>query len=201
MQQYINYLTEMCSGSEVGLYLRLTDFVYHSALGLRIIKKKERKECTSSGVFCDGLLSQPDARRREEEPHRERREQPNEEKLWRATKHQFPEQRNISFWNNETSVFRNNKASVFGSTKRQFPEEEPHRKCRQQARQKKLPDRMKDPLSRRGEKTFIEKKNCGVQRNIKFRKGTRAGRRGGTAVPRSARIQGSLTFALGSRVI
>ena len=32
----------MCSGSEVGAYLRLMDFVYHSTLGLRVIKKKKR---------------------------------------------------------------------------------------------------------------------------------------------------------------
>jgi len=30
----------MCSGSEAGSYLRLIDFVYHSTLGLREIKKK-----------------------------------------------------------------------------------------------------------------------------------------------------------------
>ena len=30
----------MCSGSEAGSYLRLIDFVYHSTLGLRVIKKK-----------------------------------------------------------------------------------------------------------------------------------------------------------------
>jgi len=30
-----------CSGSEAGSYLRLIDFVYHSTLGLRVIKKKE----------------------------------------------------------------------------------------------------------------------------------------------------------------
>jgi len=29
----------MCSGSETGSYLRLIDFVYHSTLGLRVIKK------------------------------------------------------------------------------------------------------------------------------------------------------------------
>jgi len=33
----------MCSGSEEGSYLRLIDFVYHSALGLRVIKKKKRR--------------------------------------------------------------------------------------------------------------------------------------------------------------
>ena len=35
-----NYFTEMCSGSEAGLCLRLIDFVYHSTLGLRVITKK-----------------------------------------------------------------------------------------------------------------------------------------------------------------
>jgi len=30
----------MCSGSEAGSYLRLTDFLCHSTLGLRVIKKK-----------------------------------------------------------------------------------------------------------------------------------------------------------------
>jgi len=30
----------MCSGSEAGSYLRLIDFVYHSTLGSRVIKKK-----------------------------------------------------------------------------------------------------------------------------------------------------------------
>ena len=37
-----NYFTEMCSGSEEGSYLRLMDFVYHSTLGLRVIKKKKK---------------------------------------------------------------------------------------------------------------------------------------------------------------
>jgi len=36
----IDYLTEMCSGSEAGSYLRLIDFVYHSTLGLRVMKKR-----------------------------------------------------------------------------------------------------------------------------------------------------------------
>ena len=30
----------MCSGSEAGSYLRLIDFVYHSTVGLRVIKKR-----------------------------------------------------------------------------------------------------------------------------------------------------------------
>ena len=33
----------MCSGSEAGSYLRLIDFVYHSTLGLRVMKKRRRK--------------------------------------------------------------------------------------------------------------------------------------------------------------
>jgi len=32
----------LCSGSEAGSYLRLIDFVYHSTLGLRAIKKRKR---------------------------------------------------------------------------------------------------------------------------------------------------------------
>jgi len=37
-----NYFTEMCSGSEAGSYLRLIDFVYHSTLGLRVMKKPKK---------------------------------------------------------------------------------------------------------------------------------------------------------------
>ena len=33
----------MCSGSEAGSYLRRIDFVYHSTLGLRVIKRRRRK--------------------------------------------------------------------------------------------------------------------------------------------------------------
>jgi len=36
-----NCFTEMCSGSEAGSYLRPIDFVYHSTLVLRVIKKKK----------------------------------------------------------------------------------------------------------------------------------------------------------------
>ena len=36
-----NYFTEMCSGSEAGSHLRLIDFVYHSTLGWRVIRKKK----------------------------------------------------------------------------------------------------------------------------------------------------------------
>ena len=38
-----NYFIEKCSGSEAGTYLRLIDFVYHSTLGLRVIKKRKMK--------------------------------------------------------------------------------------------------------------------------------------------------------------
>ena len=31
---------EICSGSEASSYLRLKDFVYHSTLGLKVIKKR-----------------------------------------------------------------------------------------------------------------------------------------------------------------
>jgi len=40
-----NYFTEMCSGSEAGAYLKLIDFVYHSTLGLRVIKNKKKGWC------------------------------------------------------------------------------------------------------------------------------------------------------------
>jgi len=47
-----NYFTEMCSGSEAGSYLKLIDFVYHSTLGLQVIKKKEEE---------DGLRTAPES--------------------------------------------------------------------------------------------------------------------------------------------
>jgi hypothetical protein len=34
----------MCSGSEAGSYFRLIDIVYHSILGLRVMKKKKKKK-------------------------------------------------------------------------------------------------------------------------------------------------------------
>jgi len=43
------YFTEMCSGSKAGSHSRLIDFVYHSTLGLRAIKKKKKKKtCPTS---------------------------------------------------------------------------------------------------------------------------------------------------------
>ena len=38
-----NFFSEICSGSEAGSCSRLIDFVYHSTLGLRVIKKKKKK--------------------------------------------------------------------------------------------------------------------------------------------------------------
>ena len=34
-------LSEMCSGSEAGSYLRFIDFVYHATLGVRVIQKEK----------------------------------------------------------------------------------------------------------------------------------------------------------------
>ena len=48
-QTSINYFTELCSGSEAGSYLRLIDFVDHSTLGLRVIKKKKRSTLSKVG--------------------------------------------------------------------------------------------------------------------------------------------------------
>ena len=39
----VQLLHIMCSGSEAGSYVRLIDFVYHSTLGLRVIKRKRRR--------------------------------------------------------------------------------------------------------------------------------------------------------------
>jgi len=57
--------TEMCSGSEAGSYLRPIDFVYHSTLGSRVIKKKEEDDCARRETFfrrrdeCIGCPSYP----------------------------------------------------------------------------------------------------------------------------------------------
>jgi len=39
------HLTEMCSGSEAGSYLRRIDFVYDSTLGFRVIMKRGAPGC------------------------------------------------------------------------------------------------------------------------------------------------------------
>ena len=41
----------MCSASEEGSYARLIDFVYHSILTLRVIKKKKRKRLEAGLSF------------------------------------------------------------------------------------------------------------------------------------------------------
>jgi len=53
-----NYFTEMCSGSEAGSYLRLMDFVYHSTLGLRVIKNNKKVQRFGSSVSGCGLRVQ-----------------------------------------------------------------------------------------------------------------------------------------------
>ena len=40
----------MCSGSEAGSHVRLIDFVYHSPLGLSVIKKKKLEGLTKIHV-------------------------------------------------------------------------------------------------------------------------------------------------------
>ena len=52
-----NYFTEMCSGSEAGSYLRLIGCVYHSTLGLRVIKKKRRVLCVIERDRIDSSAS------------------------------------------------------------------------------------------------------------------------------------------------
>ena len=46
-----NYFTKMCSGSEAGSYSRLIDFVYHSTLGLRVIKRREERNAKGFGFI------------------------------------------------------------------------------------------------------------------------------------------------------
>ena len=57
-----NYFKEMCSGFEVGSYLRLIHVVYHSTLGLRVIKQLEEVPkrvsfTVKQATFCTSLLS------------------------------------------------------------------------------------------------------------------------------------------------
>jgi len=51
-----NYFTEMCSGSEAGSYLRLVDLVYHSTIGLRVIKKRRRNLNPSKVLLSARIL-------------------------------------------------------------------------------------------------------------------------------------------------
>ena len=64
------YLTEMCSGSEAGSYLRLIDFVFHSTPGWRVIKKKKKrsplaveKGLAECGLLVDGKVNDRNPRR------------------------------------------------------------------------------------------------------------------------------------------
>ena len=43
----------LCSSSEAGSYVRLTDFVYHSTLGLRVMNKQKEE---SSAVYLSQML-------------------------------------------------------------------------------------------------------------------------------------------------
>ena len=47
----------MCSGSEVGSYLRLIDFVYHSTLGLRVTVPTRWTTDLSSKVNLPGTIN------------------------------------------------------------------------------------------------------------------------------------------------
>ena len=46
-------VSDMCSGSEAGSYSRRIDFVYHSTLGLRVIKKKKKRLFPSRTVAAN----------------------------------------------------------------------------------------------------------------------------------------------------
>jgi len=50
------YFTEMCNGPEAGSYLRLINFLCHSPLGLRVIRKKK---VSLSSVFLSTLVTGP----------------------------------------------------------------------------------------------------------------------------------------------
>ena len=45
-----SYFTEEISGSEAGSYFRLIGFVYHSTLGLRVIKKGGKDSRADPGM-------------------------------------------------------------------------------------------------------------------------------------------------------
>jgi len=50
----------MCSGSEEGSYFRLIDIFYHSTLGLRVIKKRRRRDKVSVPPRCvQGVWNRP----------------------------------------------------------------------------------------------------------------------------------------------
>jgi len=47
---------EMCGGSEAGSYFRRIDFVYHSSLGLRVIKKKKYRRCRTWNKYATAMF-------------------------------------------------------------------------------------------------------------------------------------------------
>jgi len=53
-----DYFTETCSGPEAGSYLTLIDFVYHSTLDLRVIKKR-RVGSTCGRLWLSRWLAHP----------------------------------------------------------------------------------------------------------------------------------------------
>jgi len=53
---FIAMVWGLCSGSEVGSYFRPIDFVYHSTLGLRVIKNKKK---SSEFEVTEGPLHKP----------------------------------------------------------------------------------------------------------------------------------------------
>ena len=59
-----NYSTEICSGSEAGSCVRLMYFVYHSTLGLRVIKREAQESIVLRAIeppapFMSGPYPEP----------------------------------------------------------------------------------------------------------------------------------------------
>jgi len=52
MDRQIQLPLEMCSGAEAGSYLRLIDFLYHSTLAVRVIKKQKSNGKGKCVVIC-----------------------------------------------------------------------------------------------------------------------------------------------------
>ena len=56
---HVRNVAEMCSGSEAGSYLRLIDFVYHSTLGVRVIKKMKKNVGECLTTYGSSARAQP----------------------------------------------------------------------------------------------------------------------------------------------
>ena len=50
----------MCSGSEAGSYLRLMDFMYHSTLGVRVMKRKKKDRMQPRNPAPETLNPKPE---------------------------------------------------------------------------------------------------------------------------------------------